>query len=113
MKFSTHFHTINTSEGCNEEPIGHNISLPADALVLVVHADLIDALLTRFLQVKEIQYSFYTNNTAVTHLEFDIKHMNSDEHPRLADRQVVRVRCANSAPVDVESHALPSDETGQ
>lgn len=93
-------------------------TLPPDYVILISHADFIDSFLTKMLDISGIpEYTFYSVNTSVSHLEFDSIKPKSISL-KLSDQSIVnnksymiRVRCTNSKPVDVESHTMPSDES--
>jgi len=77
-----------------------------DYLLVVSHADFIDAILTKILKVHSHgKYVFYSSNTSISHVEFEVN--KRADAPQDADPNVVvRVRGTNIKPVNVEAHEL-------
>ena len=69
-----------------------------DYLLIVSHADFIDAMITKVLKLENhAKYVFYSSNTAISHLEFNVTK---------GAPQAVRVRGTNIKPVSVQAHEL-------
>ena len=69
-----------------------------DYTVVVSHADFIDAILTKLLRLPagHAKYVFYSSNTSISHVEFDV----SEAKP------AVRIRGTNIKPVAIAAHEL-------
>ena len=77
-----------------------------DYHIIVSHADFIDAILTRILKLHSHgKYVFYSSNTSISHLEFEVN-KRPDAPADAEPHVVVRVRGTNIKPVSVEAHEL-------
>ena len=74
------------------------------SVLQVSHADFIDSAITAFLQIPPsvAKYIFYSSNTAITHLEFELY---KGRESKVEDLKV-RVRGTNIKPVRVDAHEL-------
>jgi broad specificity phosphatase PhoE len=75
-----------------------------DYMIVVSHADFIDSAITAFLQLPatKAKYTFYSSNTAISHLEFEL--YNGKEST--VEDLKVRIRGTNIKPVRVDAHEL-------
>lgn len=74
-----------------------------DYLLIVSHADFIDAAITTFLRLQDhAKYVFYSSNTAISHLEFEL---SKGPTSKVEDLHV-RIRGTNIKPVNVDAHEL-------
>lgn len=78
-----------------------------DYMLIVSHADFIDAILTKLLDIKpRVRYVFYSSNTSISHVEFEIQ-SSDDQGQSPPPPPGVRIRGTNIKPVDVSAHELP------
>jgi broad specificity phosphatase PhoE len=81
-------------------------ALPPDYLLIVSHADFIDAILIKLLRVQAAaKYIFYSGNTSISHVEFEA-HPPSAAGAAASAELIVRVRGTNIKPVDIDAHEL-------
>jgi broad specificity phosphatase PhoE len=75
-----------------------------DYMVIVSHADFIDSMLTKLLQLQNhAKYVFYSSNTAISHVEFEVR----PDADGKKQSPWVRIRGTNIKPVSVSTHELP------
>lgn len=69
-----------------------------DYTLIVSHADFIDAILTKLLGLPagHAKYVFYSSNTSISHVEFDVSEV----------KPAVRIRGCNIKPVAIQAHEL-------
>lgn len=83
-----------------------------DYLVIVSHADFIDAIITKMLRLTPSgKYVFYSSNTSISHMEYEVKRGLSREETK--KQLVVRVRGTNIKPVKVDAHELALHHSGE
>lgn len=76
-----------------------------DYLVIVSHADFIDAILTKLLRLPagHAKYVFYASNTSISHVEFEV---SATSEEAASARIGVRIRGTNIKPVSVSASEL-------
>jgi broad specificity phosphatase PhoE len=83
-------------------------ALPPDYLLIVSHADFIDAILIKLLRVQAAaKYIFYSGNTSISHVEFEAHPPSAATAGAAGSAElIVRVRGTNIKPVDIDAHEL-------
>lgn len=79
-----------------------------DYLFVVSHADFIDSILTKILRLQpgHAKYVFYSVNTGISHLEFEVHPPPAETDGAKQRDPAVRVRGTNIKPIHADSHEL-------
>jgi broad specificity phosphatase PhoE len=108
--FHNNYKNNSSSNNKSNSPT-NSTNLPPDFEVLFTHADFIDGFLVRLLQLPNVpQYIFYSANTSVTHIEFELPPVPQKDGVYSTQDLQVRIRCSNSKPINVGAVDAPPDE---